>query len=79
MHYVTRISYWMQKHKFDVTCPNALFMETTPVPLEREKQCVDVSRPGGTGMHYVIHRYHWMQKHKFGVSCPNAFLWNSYR
>jgi hypothetical protein len=28
MHYVTQISYRMQKHKLGVTCPNVLFLET---------------------------------------------------
>jgi hypothetical protein len=28
MHYVTCRSNRMQKHKFDVTCPDALLMET---------------------------------------------------
>jgi hypothetical protein len=37
MHYVTHKSYWMQKHKFGVTCPNALFVETAPGPPEHEK------------------------------------------
>jgi hypothetical protein len=76
MHYMTRICHRMQKHKFDVTCPNALFMEAAPVPLEHEKLCVDVSCPRGVGMYYVTHRYHQMKKHKFVVNCPEAFLWN---
>jgi hypothetical protein len=74
MHYVTWISHRMQKHKFDITCPDALFLETAPVPPEREKQCVNVSRPGGAAMHYVTRRHHQMQKHKFDVSCLDAFL-----
>jgi hypothetical protein len=37
MHYVTRISYRMQKHKFNITYPDALFMETARVPPEHEK------------------------------------------
>jgi hypothetical protein len=45
MHYLTRISKWMQKHKFGVTCPDSLSMETTPGPPEHKKECVDVSRP----------------------------------
>jgi hypothetical protein len=27
----------MQKHKFDITCSGALFMEIAPVPPEHEK------------------------------------------
>jgi hypothetical protein len=34
---VTHRSYWMQKHKFSVTCLGALFMDTTPVPPKHEK------------------------------------------
>jgi hypothetical protein len=37
MHYVTRRSYRMQKQKFDVMCPDALFDESVPVPTEHEK------------------------------------------
>jgi hypothetical protein len=37
MHYITRISYRIQKHKCDVTCPDALFLETAPIPPEHEK------------------------------------------
>jgi hypothetical protein len=37
MQYVTGISHQMQKHKFDVTCPDAFFKETAPVPPEYEK------------------------------------------
>jgi hypothetical protein len=45
MHYMTRKSHQMQKHKFVVTCPSVLFMETAPSPPEHEKDCVDVLRP----------------------------------
>jgi hypothetical protein len=37
MHYVARISHQMQKHKIDVTCADALFMETAQGPPEHEK------------------------------------------
>jgi hypothetical protein len=37
MHYVTYISQWMQKHKFSITCPGALFVESVPVLPEHEK------------------------------------------
>jgi hypothetical protein len=73
MHYVTRISHGMQKHKFDVTCP-ALFMETAPVPPQNQKYFIDVSCPRGTRMHYVTRRYHQMQKHKFNVTCPDSLF-----
>jgi hypothetical protein len=36
-HYVTCRSHQMQKHKFSVTCPRALFLESVPVPPEHEK------------------------------------------
>jgi hypothetical protein len=45
MHYVTRISHRMQKHKFGVMCPGTLFVETAPGPPEHEKLCIDISRP----------------------------------
>jgi hypothetical protein len=34
---VTHKSHRMQKHKFDIMCPNALFMETGLGPPEPEK------------------------------------------
>jgi hypothetical protein len=37
MHYVTRRSHWIQKHKFNVMCPGALFLETALGPPEHEK------------------------------------------
>jgi hypothetical protein len=36
MHYVTYRSQQMQKHKFDLMCPDALFMETVLVPAKHE-------------------------------------------
>jgi hypothetical protein len=74
MHYVTRRSHRMKKHKFGVTCPHTLFMENTPCPPEHEKQCVDISRHGHTGMHYMTRRSHQMQKHKFGVMSPSTLF-----
>jgi hypothetical protein len=56
MHYVTHRFHLMQKQKFDITCPDALFVKSIPVPPDHEKECVDVSRAGCTGMHYVSHR-----------------------
>jgi hypothetical protein len=50
---VTRKFQRMQKHKFGVTCPRALFMENVVGPPEHEKYCVDVSSPERTGMHYM--------------------------
>jgi hypothetical protein len=64
----------MQKHKFDVTCPITLFLESVQEPHEHAKWCVNVSCPERTGMHYVTRRYHWMQKHKFGVTSPDALF-----
>jgi hypothetical protein len=52
-HYVTHRSHRIKKHKYGVTCPDALFMETAPGPPEHEKYCVDVSWPGRTRMHYL--------------------------
>jgi hypothetical protein len=69
MHYVTQRSDRMQKHKFGVTYPGELFLETALGPPEHEKLCVDVSHPGCTIIYYVAHRSHQMQKHKFGVTC----------
>jgi hypothetical protein len=34
---MTQISHGMQKQKFNVTCPNTLFLETAPVPPKHEK------------------------------------------
>jgi hypothetical protein len=74
MHYETCRSHQMQKHKFIVTCPNALFVKSVLVPPEHEKYCIDLLGPRRTRMHYVTHRSHWMQKHKFGVTCPDALF-----
>jgi hypothetical protein len=70
MHYMNHRSLWMQKHKFDVTCPGMLIMETAPDSPKLEKECIDVLQHRFTGMHYVTHISHWMQNHKFGVTCP---------
>jgi hypothetical protein len=35
MHYVTRISHWMPKHKVVLTCPIALFVES--VRMQKHK------------------------------------------
>jgi hypothetical protein len=72
MHYATHISHRMQKLKFGVTRPSALFMETAPGAPDHEKYCVNVSRPRCTGMHKVARRSCWMQKHMFSVTCPSA-------
>jgi hypothetical protein len=64
----------MQKHKFSITSPNVLFVESVPVPPEHEKYCIDVSCPGRNGIHYVNRRSHRMQKHKVGVMCPGALF-----
>jgi hypothetical protein len=37
MHYVTRRSHQMQKHKSGITCPDALFAISILVPPEHEK------------------------------------------
>jgi hypothetical protein len=37
MHYVTRISYWMQNYKFGVMCPSVLFVGSAPSLPEHEK------------------------------------------
>jgi hypothetical protein len=72
MHYVTCRLHKMQKHKFGITCPDALFMEIALSPPEHEKYFIDVSHPERTGMHYVTQRSHQMQKHKFRVMCPTG-------
>jgi hypothetical protein len=74
MHYVTRRTHRMEKHKFGITCPDTLFVESVPVPPKHEKACVIVSWHGRTRMHYLTHISHCMQKHKFGVTCPIALF-----
>jgi hypothetical protein len=64
----------MQKQKFGVTCPNAIFVDSVPVPPEHEKSCLDISLLGCTGMHYVTHRSQRMQKDNFGIMCPEALF-----
>jgi hypothetical protein len=63
MHYVTRGSHWMRKHKFDITCLDVFLIEFIVVTADREKLCVSFLRPR---MHYVTRRSHWKQKLKFG-------------
>jgi hypothetical protein len=58
----------MQKHKFSVSCPDMVFVESVQVPPEHKKQRVDISRPGCTEIQYVT-RSHWMQKRTFGITC----------
>jgi hypothetical protein len=72
MHYVARRSHRMQKHKFDITCPDALSVKSILVPPEHERYWVDVSWP--TGMHYMTHRSKQIQKYKFNVMCPDALF-----
>jgi hypothetical protein len=72
MHYVTRISHWMQKHMFGVRCPGVLFTEIAPSPPE--KLCIDILCPGRTRMHYLTHRSYRMQKYKFGVTCSDTLF-----
>jgi hypothetical protein len=74
MHYVTHKPRWMQKHRFGITCPSALFVETASGPPEHEKLCINVLHSRCTGMYYVTHRSHRMQKHKFGVTCPSTLV-----
>jgi hypothetical protein len=42
MHYVSRRSHQMHKHKFDATCPFVMFVEFVTVLAEHDKLCVDV-------------------------------------
>jgi hypothetical protein len=74
MHYMTRRSHQLQKHKFGVKYPGALFMETRLGPPEHEKYCIDISHPGRTRMHYVTCTSHRMKKHNFGITCPGALF-----
>jgi hypothetical protein len=37
MHYMSRSSHQMQKYKFGVTSPNALFVKSEPVPPQHKK------------------------------------------
>jgi hypothetical protein len=64
------------KNKFGVTCLDALFLESVPVPPEQEKWCIDDSCPRHTAMHYVTHRSYRMQN-KFGVTCLGALFMES--
>jgi hypothetical protein len=79
MFYVTRRSHRMPKDKFDVTCPNAIFMETTLGPHENEKYLVDVLHPGRIGMRYMTRRSYRTDKHKFGVTCPDVHFMEPHR
>ena len=74
MHYVTHRYHWMRKHKFSVTCPVVLFVESEPVPPEHEKLCAEVSCPRLTRMTYVTSISHQRLKHKFSVTVPSALF-----
>jgi hypothetical protein len=74
MHYLSRKSHWMQKHKFGVTCPGMLLVQIAPGSPEFEKECVNISCPGCTRMQYVAPRSHRMEKLKFGVTCPSTLF-----
>jgi hypothetical protein len=64
----------MQKYKFGGMCPDALIVESIPVPPKNEKLCIDVSHPGCSRMHYVTRMSHRMQKRKLGVTCPDMLF-----
>jgi hypothetical protein len=64
----------MQKQKLIVMFPNAVFVESDPVPPGHQNEYVDVSGPAFTGMHYMTRRSHRMQKLKFSVMCPSALF-----
>jgi hypothetical protein len=70
MHYATQKSHWMQNHKFGVTCPGTVFVETASVPPKHEKYYIDISHRGCAGLHYMTRRSNLMQKLKFGITCP---------
>jgi hypothetical protein len=72
MNYVTRISHWMQKHKFGVMCLDTLFLESVLFPPKNKKYYVGVSHPRCSGMNYVTHKSHRMQKHEFDIMCPSV-------
>jgi hypothetical protein len=74
MHYMTHRSHRMQKHKFTVTCLNALFVKSIPVPPEHEQNCANVLQLGLTGMHYMSRGSHRMQKHKLSVTCASVIF-----
>jgi hypothetical protein len=58
------------RHKFGLTCPGALFVESLPVPHEHEKIVHRCFMPRMHRMHYVTRISQWMQKRKFDVTCP---------
>jgi hypothetical protein len=70
MHYLTRGSHEMQKHKLCIMSPSALLMETAPSPYEHEKYRADISHHGSSGMQYVTQ----MQKHKLNITCPSMLF-----
>jgi hypothetical protein len=74
MHYVTRTSHRMEKYKFDVTCPGALFVESVLAPTCTYPGAlsIDITCLGRSRLHYVNCRSHQMQKHRFSVTCPGA-------
>jgi hypothetical protein len=74
MHYVTHSSHRMEKEKFGVTCPDALFVKAIVVPREHEKVCIDVSCPVRTEIPYVTDISHKMQKHKYSANCSDALF-----
>jgi hypothetical protein len=55
-HFMTVNTHQMQKHKFGITCPSALFKETIPGPPDEKIVCQHFT-PERTGMHYVTCTY----------------------
>jgi hypothetical protein len=73
MHHMTHISHKMQKYKFSVPCPGALFVKSEQVLFKHESAST-FGTPDAPGMHYVTRRSHRMQKHKFGITYPSAIF-----
>jgi hypothetical protein len=65
------------KHKFGITCPGTLFVESGPT--QARKIVHPRFMPGCTGMHHVTCTSLRMQKHKFGITYLGVLLSNPYR
>jgi hypothetical protein len=71
---MTHRSHRMQKYKFSITFPDALFVQSIRVPPKHDKLCIDDLGPGHIGVHYVTDRSDQMQKHKFNLMWPRALF-----
>jgi hypothetical protein len=79
MHYVTRRSHQLQKHKFGVTCPGTLFVRSDPGPSEHEN-CASLFHTLDAPKHNTLPIDPTGSKSTSSAYCVSArFLWDPNR